>query len=208
MKLLLTLVLLLSFETSYAAKDDFAGYIKSASNVNLGMNQRWKALMSAAESINLKEVKQLEQIRKFSKNSAWFMRNASLIALKKINSNEAMQTAKKLLSDKALVVRSAAVEVISGDLTEENKKILMDELNQNYNFHKNSSLWIRKQILSNLMPVADLADREFFAKNLFDKDQNIADMCAQALGKITGDNLSGKDRIDRWKKIVKQNDWL
>ena len=136
------------------------------------------------------------------------MRNASLIALKKVNHNEAEAIAKKLLSDKALVVRSAAVEVMADNLNEENKKALMAELNQSYNFHKKNSLWIRKQIANHLMLVAQDSDRDFFVKNLFDHDRTIAEICAAALEKITGINIGGADSVEKWKKTVATKKWL
>lgn len=186
-----------------AATKDFNKYIKEANNINLGMTDRWQSLMSAATKLDIKQKDQIEKIVNFSKNSAWYMRNASLIALKKIDINLATQTAKKLLSDKSLVVRSAAAEVMAVNLNNENKKILMNELNQHYNFHKKNSLWIRKQIAEYLKVVADLEDRDFFVKNLFDQDMDVAMQCAGALTKITGENLGeGVAGVEGWRKKI------
>lgn len=201
------LILLFLFCTTqaFAAVDEFSAYIESASNNKLGMNSRWNALIKAAEFAS---AAQLDQIRKFSSSKDWYMRNASLVALSKINASEAMTEAKKLLQDKALVVRSAAVEILATNLNDENKTILVEELGKPYNFNKKSSLWIRKQIIEKLALSAGASDRHFFAKNLYDSDKDIAQLSAKTLSKITGLQVDGSKLVEKWQLIVKKNNWL
>lgn len=176
-----------------------------ASDKKISMSNRWSALLKASESADSSHV---SQFRKFISNQEWYMRNAALIALSKLNPEVAKEEAKKLLFDKALVVRSAAVDVIAKDLTPDTKKILEAELNKSYNFHKKSSLWIRKQIMQKLSAAAEKNDRDFFVKILFDADQEISLISAKALQKITGHVVEGPGVIEKWKVLVKEKQWL
>jgi HEAT repeat protein len=201
---ILFLVLILCLNCK-AAKDDFSNYINLASDKKLDMNSRWQALIKAAELASLEQV---DEIKKFSSNEEWYMRNASLVALSKINRAAAMAEAKKLIQDKALVVRSAAVEVVAKDLTQDNKELLLAEFNQPYNFHKKSSLWIRKQIVESISAVASASDRRFFAKNLFDSDREVAEISARALEKISGESINETRSLKKWQSIAKDKNWL
>jgi hypothetical protein len=200
----LFLVLIVSLNC-LAAKDDFSTYITFASDKKLDMNSRWQALIKAAGSASGDQV---DEIKKFSSSEEWYMRNASLVALAKINRAAAMVEAKKLIQDKALVVRSAAVDVVAKDLTQDNKDLLLAEFNQPYNFHKKSSLWIRKQIVESISATAGVSDRGFFAKNLFDSDREVAELSARALEKISGESMSGTRSVEKWQSIAKDKNWL
>lgn len=180
-------------------------YLQMASDQNISMSKRWGALLKAAESADTSHV---AQIRKFISSQEWYMRNAALIALAKISPEVAKEEAKKLLFDKALVVRSAAVDVIAKNLTPDSKKILETEINKSYNFHKKSSLWIRKQIMQKLSASAEKNDRDFFVKILFDTDEEISLISTQALQKITGHVVEGPNVIEKWKLFVKEKQWL
>lgn len=202
-------VLFLYSAVTWAAVDEFTAHIESASNNKLNMYTRWTALVDAAHfAQSNQQPDQLKQISGFSSSKDWYMRNASLLALLKLDPVEAVVVAKKLLVDKSLVVRSAAVEVIAQNLTVEHKKILAAELNKPYNFHKKSSLWIRKQIIEKFSRAPDVGDRDFFVKSLFDSDQEISLLSAKALEKITGQRVDGSKLVEKWQTIVKQNNWL
>lgn len=199
------IVLLVGFCAVAAQATNFQTYINSAGNKQLNMNERWSSLVKAAE---LATAGQLGQIKEFSDHSEWFMRNAALVALKKINQQEARQEARKLIKDKALVVRSAAVDILAQDLVaSDDRRLLMEELNQDYNFNKKSSLWIRQQILEKLSETATTSDRQFFAKTLFDMDKNIAELSARTLSKIDGQSSEAKS-LQQWQKLAKERNWL
>lgn len=199
------LVICLLAGTAHAATDDFANHLLTASNTKLNMNSRWSSLLKAAE---LADREQLDEVKKFSSDKEWYMRNASLVALNKVNRDAAIEEARKLLSDKSLVVRSAAVEIVAQKMNTENKKALIEEIDKAYNFHKKSSLWIRLQILEKVAEVAISTDREIFVKNLFDSDQKIAGLSAATLEKITGRKLEGKKLVESWRVHVKENNWM
>ncbi|MBY0554942.1 hypothetical protein K2P97_10470 [bacterium] len=201
---ILFLLLILSIK-SFAATDDFTVYINTAADKKLNMNSRWQALIRAASYAGADQV---EQIKNFSKSEEWYMRNASLVALAKVSPQAAQIEAKKLIQDKALVVRSAAVDVIAKDLTSDHKDLLASELNQPYNFHKKSSLWIRKKIIETISASAGASDRSFFVKNLFDSDKEVAELSARALEKITGEKVNDAKFVEKWRSIVKEKNWL
>lgn len=169
------------------------------------MQSRWSSLLKAAQLAQTSE--QVLQVQKFSKDELWYMRNASLVALQTVNKKVAEQTAQKLIKDKALVVRSAAVDVLADNMSEQNKIILRSELNQPYNFNKKSSLWIRAQIVEKLKARAEQSDRDFFVKSLYDSDVQIALQSAQALEKITGLRAEKGPLVERWKEIAQRNKW-
>jgi HEAT repeat protein len=202
MKLKFTIVLLMfvSFKTG-ASVEGFKDYIQMAQNESLDMNSRWSALMKSA---TVAEGSDIDAIRRFSESKEWYLRNASLVALNKVDPQMAEVEALKLLSDKALVVRSAAVEIVSRHLTLKNKSILVGEMDKGYNFNRSSSLWIRKQILEKLADVATESDQPLFVKSLFDNDKKISELAANTLERITGKKLDRKRFVQNWRAYAKQ----
>lgn len=188
-----------------AGASDFQSQLQKASDQKLTMSQRWAALLQATDYAR---GTQIDEIKKFSQHSEWYLRNATLVALNKVDHSAAISTAKELLSDKALVVRSAAVEILAQRMSSENKALLIKELDKNYNFHKKSSLWIRPQILSKVAEVAVQDDRNLFAQHLFDSDQQVSEVCARALEKLTGEKLGNKRFVENWREFVKTKKWL
>lgn len=189
----------------YAHGVDFTHYVRSAADKKQAMQSRWSSLLKAAQLASTTE--HVLQLQKFSKDELWYMRNASLVALQKANRQVAEQTAQLLIKDKALVVRSAAVDILAENLNRQNKLILFSELNQPYNFNKKSSLWIRGQIIEKLKSRADAEDRDFFVKSLYDSDRQIATQSAKALEKITGQRPENGSSIENWKEVAKKNKW-
>lgn len=188
-----------------AQADNFASYMRTASDHKQSMNARWGALVKAASQAT---PQQLDEIRKFSEHKDWYMRNAALVALRQVSLNEARSEARRLVTDKALVVRSAAVDVLTENLMAEDKDLLITELNKPYNFNKKSSLWIRKQIVEKLSAVAAAGDKSFFAKTLFDADKGIAEISVRTLAKLTGQPLDQDISIQKWQNLAKEKNWL
>lgn len=210
MKIVLFLAILACSTLSSAATvtslpDTFAGQLAVAKNVSLPMSARWSALIKAS---NLADHRQIEAIKQFTKSEDWYMRNAALVALKKFGQDYAEIEAIKLLGDKALVVRSAAVDIVAEKMTLNNKILLISELAKPYNFKGKQSLWVRPQIVNHILRVAGSDDRTFFAKCLFDQDPKVSKVAAQALTKITNISFSGKDKVQKWKTLVKEKGWL
>ena len=204
-KIMITfLMFTLSIQVSAAVKKEFRDYMDMAANKELNMNSRWTSLI---RSVEYAEKEQLAEVRKFIENKEWYMRNAALVALHKADKETAIVEAKKLIKDKALVVRSAAVEVLGRNMNDEHKKILIDEMDQGYNFNKKKGLWIRRQIVEKLAVKSGPEDKSFFVKYLFDEDKRIAQISAKVLEKLTGTKLESKKFVDNWRSHVKEKNW-
>lgn len=209
MKVLSILVFLFSVNVwSYVQLDseqNFSSQIARAKNQSLPMAQRWNALIRSAESADGEQIK---QVLEFAKSKDWYMRNALLVALDKMGTDLVYENAKVLLSDKALVVRSAAVDILTRLESQEVRGLLAKELNKNYNFVGKKSLWIRSQIMKNLVKKPYQSEREYFSKLLFDNDKEISSMSMQALEKISAVHFDGDKALDSWKKFVKEQRWF
>lgn len=101
---------------------NFATYHASALNQKNSMDLRWQAVFSAAQKANKNE---LNLVKQYANQPEWFMRNAALLAINKFDQPSAEVMAQKLLSDKALVVRSAAVDVLSEKSLMKNRNLLV-----------------------------------------------------------------------------------
>lgn len=209
MKTLAVLVFLFSVNVwSYVqseAAQDFATQIARAKNQSLPMAQRWDALIKSAEEADGTQIK---QVLEFAKSKDWYMRNALLVALDKMGTDLVYDSAKRLVSDKALVVRSAAVDILTRLENQEVRELLAKELNRNYNFVGKKSLWIRAQIMKNLVKKPYQSEKEYFAKLLFDNDPEISAMSMQALEKISQVHFEGENALSSWKKFVKEQKWF
>lgn len=209
MKALSILVFLFSVNVwSYVQNENeqnFSSQIARAKNQALPMAQRWDALIKSAEAA---DGKQIQQVLAFAKSKDWYMRNALLVALDKMGTDLVYDKAKALVSDKALVVRSAAVDILTRLESQEVRDLLAKELNRNYNFVGKKSLWIRAQIMKNLVKKPYQSEREYFSKLLFDNDPEISLMSMQALEKISQVHFDGENALSSWKKFVKDQKWF
>ena len=183
----------------------FSAQMNRAKNTALPMSQRWDALIQASE---LAEGDQIKEVLAFSKNKDWYMRNALLVALDKAGNDLVYDKAKDLVSDKALVVRSAAVEVLNRLESAEVRKILLDEVSKNYNFVNGKSLWIRSQIMKSMVKNPNQNEMTTYAKLVFDKDTEIAELSSQALERLSKVRFDGKDKLKSWQNYIKQNKLL
>jgi hypothetical protein len=189
----------------------YSSFINIAFNESQGMGLRWRALIAAAE---LNGEKALGDLKKAGDHSVWFMRNAALVALSEVSPSEAKLLAKKLIKDKALVVRSAALEVLQKNQSEDVRELLWKELEQKYNFKGAQSLWIRHQIVEVLAESAQLNELNSFGRLLSDKDPRIHLPAVAGLEKMTGVRLGKSEHqptelVGLWKKYVgKENNIL
>ena len=89
---------------------DFSSLLQAAGNRQLSLTDRWQSLVRAGQIAKPEEI---AKIQEFAKSGGWYMRNASLVALESVNLSYGMDQAKILIQDKALVVRSAAITMLS-----------------------------------------------------------------------------------------------
>lgn len=185
----------------------YSSFITIAFNDSQTMNLRWRALMAAAEAHGDAATKDL---LKAGNHSQWYMRNAALVALSEVNPTEAQKLAQKLIKDKALVVRSAAVEVLEKNPTPQVRDLLWEELDQKYNFKGAQSLWIRHQIVEVLAKQPKDHELKIFAKLLSDKDARVQLPAVAGLERLTGVKLGDgpmkqSELIGLWKNYVKKS---
>ena len=108
------------------------------------IEMRWKALTAMAL---LKKENSVKDLKKALVAPEWYMRNAALLSLNSVSPKHGKKAAQELLTDKALVVRSAAVDVLGPMMDAEIRELFWQEMDANYNFRRKQSLWIREQLL-------------------------------------------------------------
>lgn len=122
--------------------------LEIAQNSKKSMTDRWVSLVALSK---LNSLKAQEDYQKLIKSKEWYIKNACLIGLESIDLNLAKKSARKLIHDPALVVRSEAIRILSMQLSSEDRDLFWQELFHKINFRKGHSLWIRSQIARALM---------------------------------------------------------
>ncbi len=165
---------------------------------------RWRAVISMAWLGGAESIVDLERALD---NEEWYMRDAGLKGLEKINQTKAVIWAKKLLSDPALIVRSAAVQVIHDLHDKTAESILWEKLNAPENFRGEQSLFIRRQILSALVDLASKGTQDKFAKLLNDKDKSLHLVAVEGLERAAGERKDENPRrsLELWRKQYAKN---
>lgn len=184
-------------------EDMYKDFLDVAFSEKQAMRLRWRALMLAAEN---RRDKATPDLLKAAAHKQWFMRNAALVALAEVNEAEAQKLAKKLVKDKALVVRSAAVDILQKNVRPEVRDLLWEEMNQKYNFRNKESLWIRAQIVEVLAQKPADHELKIFGKLLFDKDSRVQTAAVAGMMKLTGIKL-GEARASQEKVVSLWRDY-
>jgi HEAT repeat protein len=168
------------------------------------LDARWKALQSLVQIQGIQAEKDLSRALS---SPDWFMRNGALVAYQKIDQKKGHVAGLKLLNDKALVVRSAAVQALDPLMNEKDRARLWDELNQDYNFRRQQSLWVRGDILSLLAQAPQEKEAKMFALGLRDPDERLHGPAMTALEKIYGKKvdtqLDSKAQRHQWLAFIK-----
>jgi hypothetical protein len=175
----------------------FEGLVALAKSDNVPLSVRWKAVT------NLGRVFPMHSkivLREFTYSKEWYLRNASLVALKIAYEPMALQAAIRLLDDKALVVRTAAVQMIEELGSRDDARKLWAALNHPRNFRNNKSLWIRPHIMRTLAKFSQPGDELKFASFINDRDPKVQLWTLYALEKVTGDQAKNKDLSFRQRK--------
>ncbi|WP_413290692.1 HEAT repeat domain-containing protein [Bdellovibrio sp. HCB337] len=184
-------------------EDMYKEFISVAFAEDQSMRLRWRALMLAAEG---RREKATPDLLKAGAHKQWFMRNAALVALAEVNQGEAQKLAKKLLKDKALVVRSAAVDVLQKNPRPEVRDLLWEEMNQKYNYRNKESLWIRAQIVDAMAQTPADHELKIFNRLLNDKDTRVQAAAVGGMEKLTGVKL-GDNNSTREKLVLLWKDY-
>lgn len=147
---------------------------------------RWRALTTLARIAGAECLPDLE---KAIQSSDWFMRDAGIKSLEKIDALQARRWARFLLSDPALIVRTTAVGVLRRTRDIESRSLLWEKLYSAQNFRGSQSLWIRRHIVETLAEFAKKSgtqndDIQKFKKVLKDRDDSLHAPARMALAKL------------------------
>lgn len=168
-------------------------------NEKKSMPIRWKALTLATR---LDSKRAMVELEKNLQAPEWFMRNAALVSMRAIQPDKAKAAALKLLKDKALVVRSAAVDALSGNMTLATRDALWEEMDSEYNYKQKQGLWIRKQILEQLAAHPEKKEIPLLVKVLKEKDESLHPVVFAALEKVSSQTLGKKqDSLEAKRKL-------
>ena len=161
---------------------------------------RWRAITGLA---SIQPKNSSDFIDEMLQRQEWFLRNAATIALTQLDRQVALQWSTKLLSDPALVVRTAAVDVIEEHRGVEAENQLWKKLYSQENFRNGKSLWIRKRIAKTLVRFASPGEERQFIRLLQDKDPWLHKYGVEALEKITGYEFAKGSNLE-----IKRKEWL
>ena len=155
-------------------------FLLQAQDSKLSLEQRWKAvlLMGSLGQATRKDFEPLLSTKE------WFLRNAALVAMQRRSAEDGEFAALRLLSDSALIVRSAAVQALSESKSMEARKHLWAELSHGRNFRNQKSLWIRKQIAEVLAKAPVPEERALFLEASKTSDPDVKLISQQALNSM------------------------
>lgn len=160
-----------------------------ARNEQAPLSLRWKSVTALGRVFPI-ESKDL--LLSLTKNKEWYLRNASLIALKAAYRPFALKAARQMLKDKSLVVRTAAVQTIEEIGSREELRVLWSALNDPKNFRKGKSLWIRAHIMRAIAKNVGAGDEVKLAQFVNDKDPQVQLWSLYGLEKASGTRKQNK----------------
>lgn len=172
------------------------------------MDVRWKAV-TAVGRIGSKAQAKADLVRALQA-SEWYMRNAALIAMVNVDRAESLKWARQLMSDKALVVRSAAVDVLAQSRDIASASLLWTKLNAKENYRGKQSLFIRRRIVEALAEMEGKGAEPKFVAVLGDKDASLHEPAIEALERLTKRSLGAPGepvqfRRAQWQQWYKEN---
>ena len=150
------------------------------------MGQRWKATTAVGR---LGGKLSLPELERAYKRKEWFMRSAALLAMGGVDQQKHLSWARALLSDRALVVRAAAVDAIDAARDAGSAGALWSRLNAKENFNGGDSLWIRRRMAEALSRLAGPGSEPRFYKLLADRDESLHGPALDALERLSKHRL-------------------
>lgn len=177
---------------------------------NISIQQKWEIL---ADLKHKKPEFAKEIYLSCIESTDWLLRVGGLKFLATIDAQMAIERAQKLIAtDAALLVRSAAVDVLVelGSITRA-KDTLWTALKDKKNFHKGNSLWIRQNIANALQEFSNRSENVLWAEYLEDSDALVRMAAITALEKSNQLQLGNPtDTIDvrsaLWKTKLSEDE--
>ena len=167
-----------------------------------GVEARWRAVTAIA-LIGQKNAK--PEIETALKSREWYLRNAGLVAMSNVDRESAIKWGRKLLTDKALVVRAAAVATLTDLGDAGSVPLLWEKLRAKENYKGKQSLFIRRHIVESLARLEKHGGEPKFIAVLADPDTSLHAPAIEALERLTKQKLGdSKDPIafkkEHWQK--------
>lgn len=150
------------------------------------IDARWRSTMAVGRLGGRLSLPELERA---SKADVWELRSAALIAVSRIDRRTASVWSRRLLKDKALLVRLTAVETLEGIQDRAAVSDLWAQLDNRQNFKRNRSLFIRRRIVEALSRLESPEASARFASLLDEDDPQILNSAITALEKLTGQTM-------------------
>jgi HEAT repeat protein len=187
--------------------EGYRNLVKIMQDEKQPMEVRWRAV-TAIGRIGGADSK--PEITKALESPQWFMRNAGLVSMVNIDRDEAVTWARKLLSDKALMVRVAAVEALERMRDTESNNLLWAKLYASENYKGKQSLFIRRKIVESLAKLESKGVEGKFVRLLEDKDESLHHPAISALERLTQKRFgSSKDKFsfkrEMWQSWGKEH---
>lgn len=142
-------------------------------------------------------------IERALKSDEWYLRNAATLALPALARPLAIELSTQLLSDPALVVRTAAAQNLLKLNARDKELVLWEKLNSPENFHRGQSLWVRRHIARALAEFARPGKENKLIAMLKDPDERLHPYAIRGLERLTGQRqpkrpLSLAENRGRW----------
>lgn len=171
------------------------------------MEMRWRAVTAIGR---IGGVESKPELLKALESPQWFLRNAGLVAMFSVDREEAVKWSRILLSDKALMVRVAAVESLERLRDTTSNNLLWAKLYASENFKGKHSLFIRRKIVESLAKLETKGVEAKFVRLLEDKDESLHRPAITALERLTQKKLgNSKDKFslkrEMWQSWGKEN---
>lgn len=177
---------------------------QSALDKTQNLATRWNAFMAV---VHLEGEKAQSWVRTAMNNEAWYLRDAALKAMLKINPEIAQQEARRLLSDESMVVRTSAVDVLKSTRDMTSIDLLWSQLENKKNFRGSQSLWIRRRVTEALADMPRPGDEQKFFKLLSDKDEKLYGPALSGFETLTGKRF-GKASDMLTNRIQEAKKWF
>ncbi len=173
---------------------------KIAFNKAESLDTRWRAVTSYGRVYKNKSQKFLEHALR---SPEWFMRNAALMVVSYADRTWAIKWSRLMLHDKALVVRTAAVQALRHMNATETQALLWEKLYSSENYRGGKSLWVRRHILEALEQFARPGQEASFISVLNDKDMSLHPIAVRTLSKLTSEKYTSAAGWQQWWKKQK-----
>lgn len=166
------------------------------------IDSRWRSTMAVGR---LGGKLSLPELERASQADVWELRSAALTAVARFDHDTASKWARRLLKDKALLVRLTAVETLDTIQDRGSVSYLWAELENRQNFKRNQSLFIRRRIVETLAKLEKAGAESRFIALLDDEDAKLHAPAIAGLERLTGKKLGApNDPMARRRALWQQ----